>query len=276
MTRSTPAASGEEPSPGSLLLPGAVERELGPVISHFEAHGFARLGQVLSAEAVELLRRRADDLMLARAVYPGMFFQMDAPTGRYEDAPIGLGWQGPSLDYRKLEKLELEPAFRAFLRNPLFERVARARIDGPVVAYRAIIFNKGPAGGSDIPWHQDAGKLWGLSENPELQIWTALDDAPADGGCLEFVPGTHRLGLASPLGGVVPADRVAAERASERVVAVPVQAGEALLVHNLLWHRSGRGRVGGRRRGFSVCYMSAAVRGLRKKGKPREFFRVFP
>jgi hypothetical protein len=75
---------------------------------------------------------------------------------------------------------------------------------------------------------------------------------------------------------VVPADRVLAERASERVVAVPVQAGESVLIHNLVWHRSGRGHVGGRRRAFSVCYMNAAVRCLRKKGKPREFFPVFP
>lgn len=276
MIRSTLAASDGELAPESLLIPGAMERELASVSAHYQEHGYARLGRVLSDEGSALLRERADDLMLGRAVYPGMFFQMDAPTGRYEDAPLGLGWQGPSLGYRKLEKLELEPAFRAFIRNPLFERVARARIDGPVVSYRSIIFNKGPAGGSDIPWHQDAGKLWGLSADPELQIWTALDEAPEDGGCLEFVPGTHRLGLATPLGGVVPADRVAAEHASERTVAVPVQAGESLLIHNLVWHRSGRGRAGGRRRGFSVCYMSASVRCLRKRGKPREFFPVFP
>ena len=25
---------------------------------------------------------------------------------------------------------------------------------------------------------QDGGRLWGLSRDPELQIWTALDDAP--------------------------------------------------------------------------------------------------
>jgi len=207
--------------------------------------------------------------------YPGLFFQLDAETGRYEDAPIGLGWQGPSLAYRKLEKLEKDPRFLAWLENPLFEKVTRAQIEGPVVLYRAIVFNKGIPGGSDIPWHQDGGKLWGLSQDPFVQIWTALDDAPIDGGCLEVIPGSHVGGLVTPLGGVVPADKVAAARANERAVPLPAAAGEVVLVHNNLWHRSGRSRTGKRRLALSVCYMSAATRCLRKKRAPRVFFPVF-
>jgi ectoine hydroxylase-related dioxygenase (phytanoyl-CoA dioxygenase family) len=108
-----------------------------------------------------------------------------------------------------------------------------------------------------------------------LQIWTALDDAPSDGGCLELVPGSHHSGLATPLGGVVPPARVLAADAERHAVAVPVVAGEALLIHNWVWHRSGRSRPGQRRRAFSVCYMSAAIRCLRKRRAPREFFRAF-
>jgi phytanoyl-CoA hydroxylase len=79
-----------------------------------------------------------------------------------------------------------------------------------------------------------------------------------------------------PLGGVVPADRVAAERADERAVPLPAEAGEVMLLHNHLWHRSGRGQGGRRRLGFSVSYMGADVRCLRKRRAPRRFFRVFP
>ncbi len=258
-----------------MLLPEAQTLELSSTMAQFDAQGFARLGRVLSDEGLEALRTRAEELMLGKVVYPGMFFQLDAETGRYEDAPIGLGWQGPSLAYRKLEKLEMDERFRTWLRNPLFERVARERIDDGVVIYRAILFNKGTPGGSDIPWHQDGGKLWGLSEDPLLQIWTALDDAPEGGGCLEVVPGSHRQGLASPLGGVVPPAQVAAADANARAVSLPAQAGEAILVHNHLWHRSGRSRPGHRRLAFSVCYMSAQTRCLRKKRAPRQFFVAF-
>jgi len=244
-------------------------------LEHFEQHGWARLGKVMPAETVAALCARAEDLMLGRVVYPGMFFQMDSPTGRHEDAPLGLGWQGPSLGYRKLEKLELDPLFLAWIKNPLYEQIARRRIVGAISLYRCILFNKAAGGGSDIPWHQDGGKLWGLSEDPHLQLWTALDDAPLDGGCLEVVPGSHAWGLATPLGGVVPDDRVLEREAEARALPLPAAAGETLLVHNLIWHRSKRTRTGQRRLGLSVCFMSGAVRCLRKKRQPRQFFRVF-
>lgn len=258
-----------------MLLPDAERLDLQRPLAEWAEHGYARLGQVLSGAGVAALRERAEDLMLGRVTHPGLFYQLDALTGRYADAPIGLGWQGPSLSYRKLEKLEKDDLFRAWLDNPLFERIARSVIPGPVVIYRAVLFNKGAEAGSDVPWHQDGGQLWGLSREPELQIWTALDDAPLDGGCLEFLPGTHRGGLASPLGGVVPDTRVAAERAGERRALVPVEAGEALLLHNHVWHRSGRNLPGQRRLAFTVCYMSASTRCLRKRRAPRQFFPAF-
>lgn len=260
----------------TMLLPGAAGLDLTAPLAHLAEHGYARVGRVLSDEGLTALRERAEDLMLGRITYPGLFFQLDGETGRSEDAPKGLGWQGPSLAYRKLEKLEIDDRFLLWLRNPLFERIARAQIEGGVVLYRAILFNKGTTGGSDIPWHQDGGKLWGLSIDPTVQIWTALDDAPIDGGCLEVLPGSHKNGLARPLGGLVPPEQVAAARADERLVPLPVEAGEVLLVHNQVWHRSGRSRAGSRRLAFSVCLMSDATRCLRKRNAPRVFFPVFP
>lgn len=258
-----------------MLSVGAEQLDLGGPLAAFERDGVARLGRVLDDQGLAQLRARAEAIMLGQVVHPGLFFQLDAVTGRYEDAPLGLGWQGPSLAYRKLEKLEKDPVFRAWLNNPLFERVARSRIAGDIALYRAIVFNKGPAGGSDVPWHQDGGALWGLSEPPTLQIWTALDDAPLGGGCLEFVPGSHHSGLVTPLGGVVPPARVAEAEADRRAVAVPVVAGESLLIHNWVWHRSGRNQPGQRRLAFSTCYMSASTRCLRQRRAPRQFFRAF-
>src|SRR5687767_4486218 len=101
-------------------------------MAHFDTYGYARLGRVLSAEGAKALGDRADEIMLGRITYPGMFFQMDSESGRYEDAPIGQGWQGPSRAYRKLEKLEMDPLFLEWISNPLFERIARAQIEGPV------------------------------------------------------------------------------------------------------------------------------------------------
>lgn len=258
-----------------MLLPRASSLDLAPALARLDADGFAPLGPVLEPAGLEALRARAAALMLGEVAYPGMFFQLDAESGDYRDAPLGKGWQGPSLRYRKLEKLELDPLFLQWIRNPLFERLARARIAGEPALYRAILFNKSAEGSTEIPWHQDGGRLWGLSEEPALQLWTALDDAPEGGGCLEFLPGTHRGGLATPLGGVVPADQVAAADADARAVPVPAAAGEAVLLHPLVWHRSGRSLPGVRRLGFSICLLGAAARCVRRKKAPRVFLRPF-
>ncbi len=101
---------------------------------------------MLDDESIASLGERVDDLMFARVRHEGLFFQHDANTGRYEDLQFGLGWQGPSACYRKIEKLERDPLFRAWIENPLFERIARAHIDGPIALYRAVLFTKAATG----------------------------------------------------------------------------------------------------------------------------------
>jgi hypothetical protein len=250
--------------------------DLDGVLSHYATHGWARLGRVASEETLVALRARADDLMLGRVTYPGLFFQMDSATGRYGDLTFGKGYEGPSLEYRKIEKLEQDPLYLAWLKNPLFERIARACIAGSAVAiYRALLFAKGAGGGSDLPWHQDAGAFWGLDRDPPLQVWTALDDAPAPAGCLEVLSGSHADGLATRLGGVVPIRRVHEANAEVRRVHLPARAGEVILLHNHLWHRSGRNATGKARRAFTVCYMSGDARCIRKRRPPRRFVTVW-
>jgi ectoine hydroxylase-related dioxygenase (phytanoyl-CoA dioxygenase family) len=251
------------------------DERIDDAISHYRKLGFAKIENVCSPEILEKLRARADELMLGRIRYPGMFFQHDTGSGKYEDLEYGKGYEGASLNYRKIEKLELDPEYLAWIENPLFEKIARKVIQDDVVIYRALIFAKAANGGSNLPWHQDGGKFWGLDRDPELQIWTALDDVPIDSGCVEVFPGSHLAGLATPLGGVVP-DKQLSERTPEaHALAIPARAGDIILIHNHLWHRSGVNKTPSPRRAFTVCYMSAATRCLRKKREPRVFFPVF-
>ena len=112
-----------------------------------------------------------------------------------------------------------------------------------------------------------------MDRAPTLQIWTALDDAPEESGCVEVVPGSHKAGLATPLGGVIP-NEVAARQAG-KAVKLPAKAGECFLIHNHLWHRSGINRTGKPRRAFTVCLMSESIRCMRKKRAPRTFLPLF-
>ena len=214
---------------------------LDEAVAHYRLHGWARLGKIADDDALALLRERADAIMTGAVTYEGLFFQHDSETGKYQDLTYGQGWTGPSLEYRKVEKLEKDPRCWAWLSNDVFRRVAARIYAGKSVSlYRAFLMNKHAGGGSNLPWHQDGGDFWGLDRDPVLQIWTTLDDAPAKGGCLEVVDGTHAAGLATQLGGVVPADHVARAAADARALLLPAVAGEVILLHNHVWHRSGR------------------------------------
>jgi hypothetical protein len=249
--------------------------DLDRVLADYARDGYARLGRLMSEPDLAALRARADDYMLGRLPDPGLFFQLDTETGAYADLTYGRGWQGPSPNYRKLEKLEKDPLFLAWLRHPLFREIAQRLLGERVLLYRAVLMNKAGTGGTVLPWHQDGGLFWGLDRDPELQIWTALDDAPLAAGAVEVVPGSQRGGLATPLGGVIPDDVVRAEQAEERAVPLAAQAGEVVLLHNHVWHRSLVNRTGRPRRAFSVCYLRADTRCTRRKRAPRAFFQVF-
>jgi hypothetical protein len=56
---------------------------------------------------------------------------------------------------------------------------------------------------------------------------------------------------------------------------LPARAGEAYLIHNRVWHRSGRNTTGRRRAALSICYMSAETQCLRRRRAPRSFVRLF-
>ncbi len=251
------------------------EEELQQAIAHWRVHGWAKLPRVASEATLERLRERSEAIVAGRSGVEGLFFQPDSPTGRYEDLVFGHGYEGPDRDYRKIEKLELEPAFRAWLENPLFERILTAAVGPSIRLYRATLFWKAAHRGSDLPYHQDGGQFWGLDRDPALQLWTALDDASEESGCLVLLPGSQAGGLATPLGGVVPEAQVRAAQADRRELRVPAEAGDVLLLHNYLWHRSGPNRSAWPRRAFTVAYLDGQTRCRRRKRAPREFPLVF-
>lgn len=255
-----------------MLLDQASTLSLDPILSHFQAHGYARLGRVMDPDAAVELGLRADSLMMASEPFEGMFFQHDAPTGEYEDLNFGAGWIGPSPRYRKIERLELDPRFLEWIANPLFERIAKSMLGDGVKLYRSVLWNKAPRVGMAVPWHQDDGRFWGLNQAPFLQVWTALDDAPAEAGCLEVVPGSHLGGLATPEGGTVP---TACFDGSTPVVSLPAKRGECLLVHNHTWHRTGRNQSDAPRRAISVSFLGSDVTCARRKRAPRQFKTLF-
>jgi phytanoyl-CoA hydroxylase len=99
----------------------------------------------------------------------------------------------------------------------------------------------------------------GADRNPILTVWTALDDATVANGCMQIVPGSHKLGVLNPQHFVTEADQ-ARYTQDKDVIDLEVAAGEAILLHNFMLHRSGVNRTAIPRRAFSVAYLEAATR----------------
>jgi phytanoyl-CoA hydroxylase len=243
----------------------------------FQRDGFAHLPAMLSTATASVLAQRVHQIMHGDSSLPrhDFFFQHDSDTGRYEDLKFTQGFVGPSDAYRKIEKLERDVLLRQWIEHPnlapLVKELCPDR-DG-VALYRAVAWNKAPRGGTELPWHQDGGLFWGLDKSPTLQIWLALDDAPLDAGCLQVVPTSHLGGLATPQGGTIP-DEVSTQRLAESIL-LPARAGDVYLLHNFLWHRSGRNQTDQRRLAMSVSYLPGDTKCTRRKRAPRQFEKLF-
>ena len=136
-----------------------------------------------------------------------------------------------------------------------------------------MFMNKPAKRGTLLPYHQDAGKQWRLTQDPVMTVWTALDDATIEKGCMQVIPGSHKLGLLSEMGHTITPEQEAAYCGDEKSEYLEVKAGEAILLDNLMLHRSGVNTRDEPRRAFSVCYMDAVTR---SETDGRSYPQVFP
>jgi phytanoyl-CoA hydroxylase len=234
----------------------------------WERDGLVRLGQVASNEQLAALRARIDDIMLGRVPTDGIWFQLDSQTGDYGDLKSTDGrWSGPTLAYRKIERLGRDPLFGDYIRHARNAGITRNLIGDEVSIFRAMFMNKPARHGTYLPYHQDAGDQWGLDRDPFVTIWTALDDATVENGCVQVIPGSHKLGLLSAHGHTITPEQEARHAPDEASAFLTAKAGEVFLLHNLLLHRSGINTTDSPRRAFSVVYMDAATRDITGNGR---------
>ncbi len=232
----------------------------------FDKQGYLRIGKVADAATIASLCARIDDIMLGRAVidYRRMVMQLDSSDGIYESAgKQSHGFKGATLGYRKIEQLESDSEFHAYMSLPIFEEAARHFYGNIAIsAFRAMFMNKPANKGTFLPLHQDHWRA--LDRDPVLTIYTALDPATEENGCMELIPGTHHtvLNPSHPNGFLTP-QMAAGFDNDPRRFHLTLEAGEVVLMHNWTIHGSGMNRTSRPRRAFSVCLMDAMTMSLR-------------
>jgi phytanoyl-CoA hydroxylase len=230
----------------------------------YSRDGFLHLGKVLEPEELEALKQRADDLALGNVRNPDIQMQLDTGGAYDELAPIVPGFDRGTVLYRKVQGLETDEIFSRLVRHPLFLGVCARQYGphAPVSVFRAMVMNKPAGQGTVLPWHQDGGAVWALDRDPLVTIWVALDPATRTNGCVEIVPGTHRLGLLSTYGSTITDEDAARHCPPDGIQPLEVEAGHAVLLHNWLIHRSGVNPSPVPRRAFTACYMDGRTQSI--------------
>ncbi|GMV82562.1 MAG: hypothetical protein AMXMBFR7_37460 [Planctomycetota bacterium] len=237
----------------------------------YDRDGYVRLGKLLSDEDLGALQQRIDDIMLGKAKvnYDRMLMQLDSDDGNYGNAgPQTKGHKGATLGYRKIQELEFDALHRAFMERPIFKHICDHEYgpDVPIAPFRAMFMNKPAQRGTFLPWHQDRWNS--LDRDPLVTVWTALDPATKANGCVQIIPGSHKLGVINPShgSGFLSEEQVAEHVKPERIVYLELEPGEVALLHNYTLHGSDVNRTDTSRRAFSVCYMDARTQSRNKSG----------
>ncbi|WP_051796560.1 phytanoyl-CoA dioxygenase family protein [Streptomyces sp. NRRL S-87] len=220
-------------------------------------NGFTRLPGLATGDALARLRRavgRIEELAADRTASGGEFV-LEAPG-------VG-GWAAWQQGTGALKGV-LRSADRIHEHVPEFDAVQRALglAEGPVARgigapgelVNAFLWAKPPVVGSAKPWHQDiafAPPGFSSDEFGIVTIWIALEPATTRNGCLEFIPGSHVLGLFPHSGdrerlpGEAPLAKAVEPHIAEvhlprtaAPVAVPLDPGSAVMFDGTVVHRS--------------------------------------
>ncbi len=153
-------------------------------------------------------------------------------------------------DARLLDKVEsiIGPALRLILCQGLYKK---------------------PHTGGEIAWHQDDYYFRVGKDNAVVSCWMAFDDATVDNGCMWVLPGAHdRLREHEKLASGY------AMRDVDETQAIPIElkAGQIMLHHGAMPHRTLTNTTSGERRALAVHYMDATapLLGDNRENEPAE------
>lgn len=172
---------------------------------------------------------------------------------------------------RKLEPIsDLSPIFHDLAFAPEITGPISAIFGEPVELFEDKLNLKLP-GGSPYPWHQDWVCCWRAHTDQLVTCFIYLDDADADNGCLQVIPGSH---LGKPILPFREGSRFEVDPAyvdtSQRVPA-PLKAGEMIFFDPYLLHYSDLNRSRVPRRAIIYTYHPARLGKINEGRFPADF-----
>lgn len=159
-------------------------------VAAFQEQGYLIVRQMAPAA---LVRRMHEVTLegLERAIAP-VEYEADL---RYPGAPESHDVRGGRTIRRLKQALSRDYAFIEWVQHPNVVNRLR-QVLGPTVfcplAHHNCIMTKAPEFSSVTGWHQDL-RYWSFQKPDLVNVWLALGPERPENGCLQVIPGTHRM-----------------------------------------------------------------------------------
>ena len=120
---------------------------------------------------------------------------------------------------------------------------------------------KPPYRGEVTPWHQDQAYHDPAMDERSMNFWMPLDATDEANGCMQYVPGSHKLDVL-PHHSIGDDPRIhglevdSPEQLAKNVVACPMNAGDAVIHLPTTLHFAGRNSTPRRRRAYIVSMVA--------------------
>lgn len=236
------------PAPTITLSPEQVE--------FFRTNGFLAIPAITTLDEIERMRAAYDDIFTRQAGRDdGMEFDLG---GTDEDGQVAVL---PQI----LDPLRYAPG----LRNSLYQANAFAlskQLLGEQAQHHGSHAIFKPAHyGSVTPWHQDEAYWSPDFIYNSLGVWMPLQEATLENGCMQFIPGSHRLEIL-PHHHINNDPRIHGLEVDEGVidlstaVACPLPAGGATFHSSRTFHYTGPNRSDIPRRALILGFGTPAIR----------------
>jgi hypothetical protein len=225
-------------------------------IAFFRENGFLPGIKMLDQGQLERLRNELSEI--ADVNHPGHHLYYEFHSNESSDLSTIL--------FHALGAWRIGKGFHDVLWNPRFLMAASQLLeDKPVRFWHDQLFWKPAKKGGVVAWHQDYSYWTRTKPVAHLTCWCGLDEATAENGCLQYIPGSQRWGLlpkpviAGNLAGI--RDFLSAEQKVqfENPVLAEVKAGEAIFHHSLTLHGSGENKSEKPRRAFVINVFADGV-----------------
>jgi ectoine hydroxylase-related dioxygenase (phytanoyl-CoA dioxygenase family) len=180
------------------------------MLDELRIDGYVIVDDILGPDAFEVLRMAAAGLeeLAVQRPHSGDGFVLEA-----EDVGGWVAWQQGiqptagvlrSVDGAHRHRPELMDVGKVLATTRIAEAAGTA-----VDVVNSFLWAKPAKVGSEKPWHQDmafAPADFHSRYGNVLTAWIAVDPATVDNGCLQFVPGSHKLGVLPHVGDAEHAD----------------------------------------------------------------------